>query len=308
MTEKLSKILVTGTNGMLGRALAQKLSVEGRDVVGFDLGLPTGGDPGYAVEMGELRNGKTLQELFERYGFDGVVHCGGISGPMVAPDRPLDVCAINITATVQLMDLARHFNIKRFVHCSSIAAYGSVDSDTPLKETGPFRPVDVYGASKAAGDALIHAYRAEHGLNGIALRIGRVYGPGRSTQSFVKTLLEDALAGNPSRPDGDGSTRYQYVYRDDVIEALALALDVQDTPLAAYNISNRGMTSDAELAAIVSDLIPGADIAFGTDAATTTTTRTPMDITAAERDLGFDPKTDVRAGVAAYLSWMRGGV
>ena len=305
MTDKPSKILVTGTNGMLGRPLAQKLAAAGRSVVGFDLGLPQGGDPGYAVEMGELRHTKTLQGLFERYGFDGVVHCGGISGPMVAPDRPLDVCAINITATAQLMDLALHFGVKRFVHCSSIAAYGAVEGEAPLTESGPFRPADVYGATKAAGDALIHAYRAELGLSGIALRIGRVYGPGRTTRSFVKTLLEDAVKGEPSRPDGDGSARYQYVYRDDVVDALALALNAPEPPLAAYNIGHREMTSDAEVAAIVSELVPDADIAFEAGASAVPTTRAPMDIAAATRDLGFNPKADMRAGAAAYLDWMR---
>ena len=304
MTDKRRNILVTGTNGMLGRPLAQKLAAEGRNVVGFDLGLPQGGDPGYAVEMGELRNNKTLQDLFERYDFDGIVHCGGISGPMVIPDRPLDVCAINITATVQLMDLARHFGIKRFVHCSSIAAYGSIEGGAPLAETGPFRPVDIYGATKAAGDALIHAYRVEHGLNGIALRIGRVYGPGRTTRSFVKTLLENALKGVPSRPEGDGSASYQYIYRDDVVEALTLALDTKETSLAAYNIGNREMTSDFEVAEIVSNIVPGAEITFDAMAAITTT-RSSMNIDAAARDLGFHPKVNMQAGVEAYFNWMR---
>lgn len=303
MTDKPDTILVTGTNGMLGRPLAQKLAAEGRTVIGFDLGLPAGGDPGFAVEMGELRNDKTISALFERYGFDGVVHCGGISGPMVLPDRPLDVCAINITATVNLMETARRHGVKRFVHCSSIAAYGAPTGDEALTEQGAFRPVDIYGATKAAGDALIHAYRAEHGFDGIALRIARVYGPGRTTRSFVKDIIEDALNGDASRAPGDGGDSYQYVYRDDVVDALALALDKTSPPLAAYNIGDLSTTSDAAVAAIVRDLIPGADIAF--DGATVAEARAPMDITAAQRDLGFNPKFDMRAGIAAYLDWMR---
>ncbi len=274
-------------------------------MVGFDLGLPAGGDPGHAVEMGELRNDKTIAQLFERYGFDGVVHCGGISGPMVAPDRPLDVCAINITATVNLMETARQHNVKRFVHCSSIAAYGSAASGDPLTENGAFRPVDVYGATKAAGDALIHAYRTEHGFDGVALRIARVYGPGRATRSFVKTLIEDALNGQASRPPGDGSDSYQYVYRDDVVVALSLALDVPRPLLAAYNIGDLEPTSDATVASVVRDAIPEADIAFESNAETLGRVRTPMDIAAAQRDIGFEPKTDMRAGIAAYIDWMR---
>lgn len=298
-------VLVTGTNGILGRPLAQKLAAEGRKVVGFDLGLPAGGDPGFAVEMGELRNEKSISALFDRYGFDGVVHCGGISGPMVSPDRPLDVCAINISATVQLLETARQHDVKRFVHCSSIAAYGSTSGTGPLTEDGAFRPTDIYGATKAAGDALVHAYREEHGLDGIALRIARVYGPGRTTRSFVTTLIEDALNGQPSRPPGDGSDSYQYVYRDDVVAALALALDTPRPPLAAYNIGNTEPTSDADVADIVCDLIPGADTAFAAPDNALDPARQTMDIAAAQRDLGFVPAADMRTGIAAYIDWLR---
>ena len=296
-------VLVTGTNGMLGRPLAQRFAAEGRAVVGFDLGLPKGGDPGFAVEMGELRNTQTIEGLFERYGFDGIVHCGGISGPMVLPNRPLEVCAINIAATVHLMETARRHGVKRFVHCSSIAAYGSAAGARATAEDGAFRPTDVYGATKAAGDALIHAYREEHGLDGIALRIARVYGPGRTTRSFIKSLIEDALCGTPSRPPGDGMDSYQYVYCDDAVDALATALYAPRPPLAAYNIGNLAQTSDAEVAEIVRSLLPDADIVFSGEGPGRT--RYPMDIAAAAHDLGFKPKTSMEDGIAAYIGWMR---
>jgi nucleoside-diphosphate-sugar epimerase len=306
MTEKHSPpqtILVTGTNGMLGRPLAARLAAEGRTVIGYDLALPPGGDPGFSVEIGDLRDGKTLSGLFSRYSFDGIVHCGGISGPMVAPNQPLDVCATNISATAHLLEIARQQDISRFVHCSSIAAYGAATGAGPIAEDGAFRPADVYGATKAAGDALVHAYREEHGLDGIALRIGRVYGPGRTTSSFVATLIEDALAERPTKAPGDGNDRYQYVYRDDVVTALACALDAPRPPLAAYNIGNAETTSDQEIAAIVHDLIPDTDITF--DKSSVGQARQAMDITAAQNDLGYTPNVGMHDGIAAYIDWMR---
>lgn len=306
MTEKHAPpqtILVTGTNGMLGRPLAAQLAAEGRTVVGYDLALPPGGDPGFSVEIGDLRDGKTLSGVFSRHHFDGIVHCGGISGPMVAPNQPLDVCATNITATAHLLELARQRDVSRFVHCSSIAAYGAATGSGLIAEDGAFRPADVYGATKAAGDALVHAYREEHGLDGVALRIGRVYGPGRTTSSFVATLIGDALAGRPTKASGDGNDRYQYVYRDDVVAALACALDAPRPPLAAYNIGNVETTSDQEIAAIVRDLIPKADIAF--DNSSVGQARQPMNVTAAQTDLGYAPNVGMRDGITAYFDWMR---
>lgn len=306
MTENHSPpqtILVTGTNGMLGRPLAAQLAAEGRTVIGYDLALPPGGDPGFSVEIGDLRDGKTLSGLFGRHRFDGIVHCGGISGPMVAPNQPLDVCATNISATAHLLELARQRDISRFVHCSSIAAYGPTVGSNPVAEDGAFRPVDVYGATKAAGDTLVHAYREEHGLDGMALRIGRVYGPGRTTSSFVATLIEDALARRSTKANGDGNDSYQYVYRDDVVAALACALDAPRPPLAAYNIGNVETTSDQEVAAIVRDLIPDADITF--DDSSAGQARQAMDVTAAQRDLGYAPAVDMHDGITAYIDWMR---
>ncbi len=290
---------------MLGRPLAQRLAAEGRTVVGFDMALPPGGDPGFTVEIGDLRDGKAVSTLFSRHGFDGVVHCGGISGPMVAPQQPLDVCETNISATAQLLELARKGPVTRFVHCSSIAAYGAAAGARIISEDGAFRPTDVYGATKAAGDALVHAYREEHGLDGIALRIARVYGPGRTTSSFVKTLIEDALSNRPTKAPGDGTDRYQYVHRNDVVSALALALDAPRPPLAAYNIGNQETTSDEEVAEIVRDLIPDADIEFLSSSSAPGEARQPMDITAAQGDLGYAPTVNMRAGVTMYVEWFR---
>ena len=301
---KPQTILVTGTSGMLGGPLAEKLANEGRRVIGFDIAAPRVNRPAFEAVVGDLRDSDRLTALFDQHGFDGVVHCGGISGPMLIPDQPLEVCRINVFATVHLLEAARLHGVQRLVYCSSVSAYGDMGAG-PVDEDGAFHPIEVYGATKAACDSLVHGYRAQHGLDAIAIRIARVYGPGRTTESIVLSLIEDALAGRRMRVPGDGSQRYHYVHRDDVVAALNLALDVESTPQAAYNIAGPDEASDAEIAEIVRDLIPDTDITFGALGEDIGFKRQPLDIAAAGRDLGYVPQIDIRAGIAAYIDWMR---
>ena len=297
-------VLVTGSTGMIGSELANKLSLQGRKVIGFDIKSPRPRNVLYETVEGDLTDPQDISKLFKKYRFDGAIHCGGISGPMVKPMDPAAVCTINIDATVGLLEAARQQKTGRFVYCSSISAYGGVSPDT-VSEEGSFRPTDVYGATKAACDVLVHAYREEHQLNGIAIRIGRVYGPGRSTESLIATLISDALEGRSSRPPGDGTARYHYIYRDDVVSALILALDASYNISSAYNIAGHDIASDVEVANIVANYLPNADIVFGQPENKIITKRPFLDISAAQRDLHYLPKFDLNRGISTYIEWMK---
>ena len=298
------KILVTGSSGMIGFELATKLSLQGRKVIGFDIKVPSPHTVLYETVKGDLNDKKSISELFQKHVFDGIIHCGGISGPMVKPNDPAMVCTINIDSTISLLEAARQQKNSRFVYCSSISAYGGVSPNT-VKENGTFRPTDVYGATKAACDVLVHAYRVEHKLSGVALRIGRVYGPGRTTESLIATLISDALGGRPSRPPGDGTARYHYIYREDVISAIILALDASCDISSAYNIAGHDIASDVEVANIVKKFLPNSDIDFESPDGDFITRRPFLDISAAQRDLQFLPKFDLNSGISAYIEWMQ---
>ena len=297
-------VLVTGSAGMIGSELAAKLSLQGRKVIGFDLKEPLSKSVVYETVKGDLTDKKDISKLFKKYSFDGIVHCGGISGPMVKPKDPASVCAINIDATISLLEEARQQNIKRFVYCSSISAYGG-SSQSTVSEDDTFRPTDVYGATKAACDVLVHAYCVEHGVSGVALRIGRVYGPGRTTESLIATLISDSLKGRSSKPTGDGTARYHYIYRDDVISALILALDASRSISSAYNIAGYDIASDVEVANIVKSLLPNSDIVFGLPDDDLINMRPFLDISAAKRDLKYLPKFDLENGIRTYIEWMK---
>jgi len=252
--------------------------------------------------IGDVADAQLLHRLFLHHGFDSVVHCGGISGQMVAAEDPYKNCQVNVFGTVHLLEAARIHKVARFIYSSSQGAYGVSARDAMTEETA-LLPVTVYGATKAACDVIVRAYRLQHGLNATSLRIGRVYGPGRRTGSLITTMMEAAVAGRPLRLPASGGRRLQYVYEDDIVTALHLALDAPDLPQPSYNVSGPGSHSDEEIATVIGALVPGAAIAF--EAGTLddgSFPGAPLDCSAAQRDFNYTPQFDLERGLTAFLA------
>src|SRR5207248_2656633 len=127
----------------------------------------------------------------------------------------------------------------------------------------PLAASDVYGASKAAGDLLVRAYARQHGVDGVALRIGFVYGPRRRTESFLATAIRDALAGRSTALADDGERPIQLVHVEDVAEALIAAYDTESVEPRAFNVTGGTLLTVRELAGLVRQCLPQARIAFG---------------------------------------------
>jgi nucleoside-diphosphate-sugar epimerase len=297
-------VLVTGSSGCLGHPLANRLAGEGRSVVGLDI-VPPRGTAAYTSVTADVGDAAGLDSLFRQHGFDAVVHCGGISGQMVAPDNPFLNCEVNVFGTVRLLEVARVHGVGRFIYSSSQGAYGTAARE-PITENAAFLPVTVYGATKAACDVIARAYRLQHGLKVTSLRIGRVYGPGRRTGSLITTMMEAAVTGRPLSLPSSGERRLQYVYEADIVTALHQSLMTPDLPLPSYNVSGPGAYSDEEIAILIRTLVPGADITFRAGPLDDGSfPGAPLDYAAAERDFGYAPHYDLARGLAAFLESVR---
>ncbi len=210
-------ILLTGAAGLIGMALSPILAARGHRVVRTDITDFGRDDP--ALHLMTLDDRAALEALIRTHAIDAILHCGAISGPMLAQGAPLALVAANIDATALLLDLARVHAMRRFVFCSSISVYGDAGS-RPVTEATPLRPTSVYGATKVACEQLIQGFAAEYGVDGVSLRIGRVYGPYRRANCHLGTLIRDAAAGRETEIPCDPAFLYHYVYADDVAEAI----------------------------------------------------------------------------------------
>lgn len=297
-------ILVTGAMGLIGHAVRSTLEAAGRPVLAID--REAGAVDRRPVLAGDVTAVHRLHALAREHGgFAGILHCGAFSGPMVARDDPAAMVAVNITGTANMLELARVWQVPRLVFCSSVSAYGNTPPGVePVPEATPLHPTSVYGASKAAGEALVDGYAAQYGVDGISLRIGWVYGPRRTTACAIRDMLTHARAGRPFHLPFGRDHHRQYVHVDDVARALVLALDAEAPRQRAYNINGGTFVTLGEIAAIVGRIVPGAELRLEPGPDPVDDRQLPFDLEAAARDLGFRPAVGLEDGIAAYGEWL----
>lgn len=291
-------ILLTGAAGLIGRALHKRLAERGNRVVALDR------LEGPGIVACDLTEVHRLHELGDAH---AVLHCGAISGPMVARDNPHLIVQSNIVGTANILELARIRKMRRVVFLSSVSAYGSTPAGVdPVPEDVVLSPSSVYGASKVAGEALVNAYRRQHGVDGISLRPAWVYGPGRTTACAIRDMIQDAQAGRRTHFPFGRDFHRQYVHVDDVADAIMLALDAPELGQRAYTITGDSYLTLSEVAATVRKVLPQADIGMEAGRDPIDDVQARFDIAAAARDLGYRPRISLEDGVRSYAAWLAG--
>jgi UDP-glucuronate 4-epimerase len=296
-------ILVTGAAGLVGHAVRLRLEAAGHRVLATD--RRAGSVAGRPILAADVTDPHALDTLALREPIVGVVHCGAVSGPMLSADDPARIIAINIGGAATLLELARRIGRVRFVFASSTAAVGPTPPGlSPVPAAIPLNPSTVYGATKAAGEALVAAYARQHAVDGVSLRLAWVYGPRRTTPCSIQRMLTDALAGRTTILAATPQTRRQYVHVDDAAEALVRALETPQLPQRAYTIT--GGTS-LTLSAIVDQVraaMPAARIVHG-GGDPDDEPQEVFDISDSARDFGYLPRVSLAEGIADYVDRLR---
>lgn len=298
---RLGRVLVTGANGFLGAALVDRLRRDGEEVVASDLER---GDAAYADFQGcDITDPRQVEMLFARGPFDTTFHGGAISGPMVMPDRPLEIWRVNTLGTAHLLEATRRQRAGRFVLCSSCSVYGATDGAT-IDEATPPDPAGVYGASKLAAEQAMIGFAREYAIDAVALRLAWVYGPGRRTPTTLAQLLQAAVDGRAFMIDDAPSIVTHYVHVEDVIEGLLAAGRAANLPRLVYNISAGPGCRFEHLVALVHQLAPGIGVTFarGDNA---NTGPLGFDLANAARDLGYRPCVSLKDGLKRYMAALR---
>jgi len=295
-------ILVTGAVGLIGHAVRCKLEDRGTRVVAVDR-IATSVDGREVLEC-DVTDIHGLHALARRHDFSHIVHCGAFSGPMVAPDHPTQMVRVNIGGAANIGELARIVGGVRVVFASTATAYG-VTPPGPVPENTVMVPDTMYGASKAAAEHVMNAYKLQFGVDTVNLRIGWVYGPRRSTACLIRQMMVDAISGRTTCiPYGRDFPR-QYLHIDDAAEAMIAALDRPNLPQQAYNITGGSRLTLSEVAQVVMRVVPGARIELGEGDDPGDMRQELFDISAAARDFGYVPKIGLEDGVRSYLDWLK---
>ena len=221
-------IVVTGGSGFIGSHLLKKID-------GFDFSTEKGFD---------IRDsGKAIGKI---KGADVVVHLAAATD--ASSNDVEEIFGTNVHGTLNVLEACRKNDIGKLVFSSSAAVYG--DEEPPLRESMSCRPINIYGASKMAAESYISAYANSYGLDATIFRFFNVYGPG--CKGVVRTFIKEALNRRKIVIKGDGSQTRDFVYIDDVVDAIIKAFSKKG--LGPYNIGTGVETSISKLADMVSQL------------------------------------------------------
>lgn len=296
-------VLVTGVEGMIGYAVAARLAQSGRPVVGMDRHIRDARDLGIATVVADLSDIHALYGMLTAHEVRSIVHCGAISGPMLAKDDPYGLIQINVTGTLNILEACRRLQLERLVFCSSLMVYGASQS-SPLREDAPLRATDAYGASKIAAEALVNAYIAAHGVDAVSARLAWVYGPRRQTPCSIRRMLTDAMAGRSTQFLTGASALRQYVHVEDVASALVALLDAPVLKRRVYNVSGDDFRPFASVADAVRALVPNASISIGDTPDPEDPPMGQLSTEALRQDTAWRPALPLEEGLARYRDWL----
>jgi UDP-glucose 4-epimerase len=180
-------------------------------------------------------------------GADVVIHLAGNTGVAPSISDPRRDCLHNVLGTMNYLEACRRHGISRFVFASSGAVVGNCEP--PLHEELPAHPVSPYGASKLAAEAYCSVYKRAFDIDSVALRFGNCYGPLSSHKgSVVAKFIREALAGQPWEIYGGGDQTRDFIFVDDVIDAIILAASTDRVGGEVFQIATNAETTVLELA------------------------------------------------------------
>ncbi|MBC2774567.1 NAD(P)-dependent oxidoreductase [Rhizobium sp. AQ_MP] len=301
---KRETIYLTGASGFIGQALARALVSKGHGVVATDVMPPRQPLPdGVPFHLADVRDvGLHAAKIAGQC--DSIVHCGGISGPMLLNHNPAEVLDINVRGTSQLLALASNLGLRRFVSLSSVSAYGDTPGLAVVNEDAPLSASTFYGTSKAASDLIVQTFARQAALSAVCLRIGWVYGPGRMTDALIQPIVRSSR-GERYAIDAGADQILQFVHVEDVVSAIIAALAAATLPFAAYNINGRETVRVGDMLGAIRRQLPGVTASIGPGPLPGADQQAPMSIEAARRDLGWEPSVPFPSGLAAYVDWLR---
>ena len=311
-------ILITGGAGFIGSHLVDRLlsTTDARVVVVDNFSdyyspeiklanvRPHLENPRYQLHKTDIRDFDQLREIVAENSFDTIIHLAACTGVRPSLDQARFYEQVNVTGTLNLLELAREFKIERFIFGSSSSVYGA-NPNAPFSEEMLPMPISPYAATKAAGEMLAYTYSHLYNIKTVCLRFFTVYGPRQRPDLAIHKFARLMSGGKPIPVFGDGTTQRDYTFVDDIVNGIVAALDYNLTPYEAINLGCSQMIS-------LNHLIEVIEAALGIKA---NIDRLPMhpgdlllthaNISKAEKLLHYTPQTTIENGVAKFVAWFR---
>ncbi|HEV8160017.1 MAG TPA: GDP-mannose 4,6-dehydratase [Pyrinomonadaceae bacterium] len=313
-------ILVTGGAGFIGSHLVERLLAEKvwrvsvvddfNDFYAPELkranARPHLTDENYQLFEANISDAEFLRGIFEENEFDVIVHLAARAGVRPSLLQPKLYAETNVNGTLNLLELARQFSVKQFIFGSSSSVYGN-NKKIPFSEDDKiFQPISPYAATKAAGELLCHTYSHLYDIRTVCLRFFTVYGarqrPDLAIRKFSQLISDD----KPIQVFGDGTTRRDYTFIDDIIQGVRAAIDYDRSMYEVINLGESQTVELRQLIALLEENLGKKAVIDRQPMQPGDVPQTFADITKAGELLNYNPQTKIDEGIEKFVEWFRG--
>jgi len=307
-------ILLTGAAGFIGSTLLEKIIDTFKIVAVDDFNDfynpnwkqenidPFLSHKNFTLYKTDITNFHDLAQIFANHKIDKIVHLAARAGIRPSILNPLIYQQVNVGGTLNLLELAKMHNIKQFIYASSSSVYGN-QTKIPFSELDPVNePISPYAASKKAGEMFCYAYAKLYNIKTTCLRFFTVYGPNGRPDMAPYLFTKAIIGGDIIKQFGDGSTKRDYTYVNDVVDGITKAIE---KPFD-FEIINLGNNKPVYLKTFISiiEKLSGkkANIQVLPFQAGDVE-KTYADISKAKKLLDWEPKIDLETGLKKFIEW-----
>lgn len=313
----MKNILITGGLGLIGHNVALRLHNQGHRVVIVDSMTDYGMIPADELQYLITERRKKIPDvlsfeydicdvqkmtwLFTTFNFDTVIHLASFPRQKVVNANPAAGSRVMSEGLLSLLELASEAKVERFFYASSSMVYGEFKDQT--KEDAQLNPEGQYGIMKLAGEWLVRDYTRKTGLKHTIFRPSAVYGPLDVEDRVISKFMLTAMKGGTLKVNGKTET-LDFTYVDDAADGIVAATLSENTINKTYNITKSHSKTLFEAANLAIKLAGKGQIEVREKDADFPS-RGALNIDAARRDFGFDPKVDIEEGFENYYEWFR---
>jgi len=317
MSKKSSKkktVLVTGCAGFIGFNLCNVLLHSKSNIIGLD-NLSANYDSliqsnrvkklkksnNFFFIKEDLLNFSKIEMIFKKYNIETIIHLAANVGVRESIIEPLKYVDNNIKATHNLLELCRKYDVDDFIFSSSSSVYGNTKGS--LNETIPSHPISPYAASKRSCELYGETYSYLYDINFCSLRLFTVYGPHQRPDMAISRFVDAIRQDRPVIVNGDGSTRRDFTYVDDIVDGFMMATKNK----FKFEIINLGTGKSISLLSLIHKIekytSKKTKIIYNAKNKSDTC-ETLADISKAKKLLNYEPKVTIDEGLKKYIRWV----
>lgn len=310
------QILITGGAGFIGSTLADRLIKENNKIIVldnfndyYDIALKEQNisenlnNPDYKLYRGDICDRELTEKIFSENTIDIVIHIAARAGVRPSLEDPLEYVRSNIDGTVNILENMKKCGVKKIVFASSSSVYGNCTAEKFSEDLKVTEPISPYAATKSACEQFIYTYSKLYGINAICLRFFTVYGPKQRPDLAIRKFIELIEKDKPIPVYGDGTTKRDYTFIEDIIDGICSAINYDKTPYEIINLGGGSPVTLDEMISTIEEVMGKKAKINRLPMQPGDVNKTVSDITKARKLLGYNPKVCFKEGIKKFIEW-----